>query len=112
MSFKFLNKPHLRLIISYHNETSGSIFKYAFGLIEFKNFSNKKFSLLKKFLNEKCKDEYKINQKQPYIHSASNLDKIEYGDDCIRYSYVDIYFMSVDDLANLKIRWKPFTFDR
>lgn len=113
MSIEFLGKPHLRIIIAYHVSQLGiNIQLSALNMIVFKNHVNEKFYYLKNFLDKKCKCKYKINQKMPYIHCTNLYEKSLHGKECIRYAYVDVYFMSSVDMANVKIRWKPFIFDK
>lgn len=112
MSYDFLGCPRYRVKLyalrSHTNTASNTkVLRY----IQFKTASNLEFHDFKIFLKQKCAHGYKINSKLP-LYLAYDLSIMsQYGKDVKDVSFVDVYFKSLSDLANIKMRWKIKIFE-
>lgn len=110
MSIKFIGCPSMKITISMSSiPTSHTISAMAY-YMQFKKSSNNDFCKLKNMLKDRCVGDFKINQKLPNLSSTTREDRNNYGEQYNHSAYVTVYFEKIQDLANFKIRWKPFLY--
>lgn len=110
MSLDFIGKKYLDIVACVGMNSYVSPIITASRYLRFKEISFDCEKELYSFLSDTCKDRFKFNRlggKTHYItfRPIKDYEKRIYGDHSMM-CYARVYFISNNDLANIKLRWK------